>query len=59
MEQKFHLVHEKKYQGGAKTSKELSDPVLLIDTTEYPECITFVFWKNPGLHDFLSRFTDL
>ena len=38
MEQTFHLVHEKKDQGGAKTSKQLSDPVLLIDTTEYQLC---------------------
>ena len=26
---------KKKDQGGAKTSKQLSDPVFLIDTTEY------------------------
>ena len=25
----------------------------------YPECVLFVFWKNPGLHNLLSRFTDL
>ena len=32
----IQYVHEKKDQGGAKTSKQLvSDPVLLIDTTEY------------------------
>ena len=30
VEQKFHLVHEKKDQGGKKLP---SDPVLLIDTT--------------------------
>ena len=23
------------------------------------ECVSFVFWKNPGLHSLLSRFTDL
>ena len=28
---------KKKVQGGAKTTKQLSDPVLLIDTTEYWE----------------------
>ena len=31
---------KKKDQGGAKTSKQLSDPVLLVDTTEY--CGTIV-----------------
>ena len=29
-----NLVHDKQVQGGAKTSKQLSDPVLLIDTTQ-------------------------
>ena len=25
----------------------------------YPKCVWFVFWKNPGFHSLLSRFTDL
>jgi hypothetical protein len=25
----------------------------------YPECVSFIFWKNLGLHNLLSRFTDL
>ena len=25
----------------------------------YPEGVLFVFWKNPGLHNLLSRLSDL
>ena len=25
----------------------------------YPDCVSFVFWKNLHCHNLLSRFTDL
>ena len=48
---KFHLVHEKKVQGGKKTSKQLSDPVLLINTTEQFENEKLVIFSG-DLHTF-------
>ena len=44
VEQKIHLVHEKKDQGGKKLQN--SDPVLLIDTTEYSIKFDFLFYYN-------------
>ena len=33
--------------------------ILRIHWGYYLECVLLIFWKNPGLHNLLSRFTDL